>query len=314
MDESLSLDGSTTYYHAQAHLRGRLMNRTAAAVAAALLLAVPPALAADGWRFGLQGDASHEDNATRGLYDGRKSDNVAAVEGDATRSVLLSPQTGLLLRGAARYTRYSDLTDLSNLALTARAAWRIQPTPGFSTPWYEVAGQTQLLRFQGSDLRNGNVFTVETSVGSYLTDRMRLSGGFGLDRRNGGGTAGVFDYTQNRLFGNFDLRVGVSTAVYARVTRIGGDQVFSSGSVSGLSAVWEDDPALRGPLGLAVANEYRVDATTFAWEFGVNVPFGPGRALDVGLLRYDSKVNEGPASGLKYSATQIRASVLYRFQ
>ncbi|MGH8688805.1 MAG: hypothetical protein ACREVQ_13980 [Burkholderiales bacterium] len=285
-----------------------------AVLAAALVLAAPLARAAEGWRFGAQGDAIHDDNATRGIYDGAKADNLVSVQGDATNSILLSPQSGLVLRGLARYTAYNDITDFSNLALGARAAWRIQPSLGFDAPWYEIAGEVQRLLYPDSDLRDGWLISADASVGAYVTDRMRLSGGFGIDKRSGGGSAGVFDYTQNRLFGNFDLRVGVNTAVYARLTRIGGDQVFSSGSHQGGSAVWENDPALQGPLGLATANLYRIDATTMAWELGVNVPFGPGRAFDFGLQRYDSKVNDGLFSGQKYSATVLRASILYRFQ
>ena len=290
------------------------MKRIAVLAAALVVLAAPIARAAEGWRFGAQGDALHDDNATRGIYDGAKSDNLLSVEGDATRSYLLTPQSGLVLRGLARYTAYDNLSDLSNLALGLRAAWRIQPSLGFDSPWYEIAGEAQRLIFPDSDLRDGLLFSADASVGAYLTDRMRVSGGFGIDQRNGGGTAGVFDYTQNRLFGTFDLRVGINTAVYAKLTRIGGDQVFSSGSHSGGSAIWEDDPALRGPLGLTVANLYRIDATTMAWELGVNVPFGPGRSFDFGLQRYDSQINEGLFEGQKYSATVLRASVLYRFQ
>ena len=292
------------------------MKRIAVLAAALVVLAAPLARAAEGWRFGMQGDALHDDNATRGIYDGAKSDNLVSVEGDATRSSLLTPQSGLVLRGLGRYTAYDKLSDLSNLVLGLRAAWRIQPSLGFDSPWYEIAGEAQRLIFPDSDLRDGMLFSADASVGAYLTDRMRVSGGFGLDQRNGGGSAGVFDYTQNRLFGTFDLRVGINTAVYAKLTRIGGDQVFSSGSVSGLAPPgnWADDPALRGPLGLTTANIYKIDATTFAWELGVNVPFGPSRSFDFGIARYDSKVNEGAASGQSYSATLLRASVLYRFQ
>jgi len=283
-------------------------------LAAALVLAAPLARAADEWRFGVQGDALHDDNATRGIYDGAKADDLFSVQGDATRSYLLSERSGLVVRGLARYTAFNDLTDLDDLALGVRAAWRIQPTLGFGTPWYEIAGEANRLFFPDSDLRDGMLYTAEASVGAYLTDRMRVSGGFGIDKRSGGGTAGIFDYTQDRFFGTFDLRVGVNTAVYAKLTRIGGDQVFSSGSHSGGSSVWADDPALRGPLGLSVANLYRIDATTLAYELGLNVPFGPNRSFDFGLARYDSKVNEGLFEGQKYSATVLRASILYRFQ
>jgi hypothetical protein len=289
------------------------MKRTAA-IAAVFLLAAPPALAADAWRYGLNADLVHDDNATRGLYDGVKSDNVLAVEGSATRSLLLSPNSGALFRGALRYTQFADIKDISNVALIARAAWRVQPRLGFSAPWYEIAGQAQFMRHADSVLRDGSILSIDASAGSNLTDRTRLSGGIGLDKRSGGGAAGLYDLSTNRLWGTFDWRLGLHNTLYARLTRLAGDQVFSSGSVSNLSAVWEDDPALRSPLGLAVANAYRLDATTLIYELGFNLPLRRNDALDFSVQHSGSTVNEGPAEGLKYSVTQARASYVYRFQ
>jgi len=283
------------------------------AFAAVLLLAVP-AQAAEGWRYGLSADAVHDDNATRGLYDGEKSDNTVALEGAATRSFLLSSRSGVLVRAAARYSHFTDIKDISNLALIGRAAWRYQPSPGFSAPWYELTGQAQLLRHADSELRDGSIVSVDASAGSHLTDRTRVAGGLGFDKRSGGGTVGQYDLSTNRIWGMLDVRVGARNTAYARLTRQAGDHVFSSGSTSGLSAVWEDDPALRGPLGLAVANTYRLDATTFIYELGFNYPLSRSQALDFSASRAESKVEEGPVQGNTYSATQLRATYLYRFQ
>jgi hypothetical protein len=283
------------------------------ALAAVLLLAVP-AQAAEGWRYGLSADVVHDDNATRGLFDGEKSDNIVALEGAATRSFLLSSRSGVLVRAAARYSHFTDIKDISNLALIGRAAWRYQPSPGFSAPWYELSGQAQLLRHADSELRDGSIVSFDASAGSHLTDRTRVAGGLGFDKRSGGGTVGQYDLSTNRIWGMLDVRVGARNTAYARLTRQAGDHVFSSGSTSGLSAVWEDDPALRGPLGLAVANTYRLDATTFIYELGFNYPLSRSQALDFSASRADSKVEEGPVQGNTYSATQLRATYLHRFQ
>ncbi len=289
------------------------MKRTTV-IAAGLLLAAPLANAQE-WRYGLSADIVHDDNATRGLYDGKKSDNILGIEGTATRSLLLGPRSGALFRGGARYSQFFDIKDISNLALFGRAAWRYQPTPGFSAPWYEVAGQAQLLRHADSELRDGSIVSFEASAGSNVTDRTRLAGGVGLDKRSGGGTAGLYDLSTNRIWGTLDVRVGLRNTAYARLTRQAGDHVFSSGSVQGLNPlVWENDPALRGPLGLTVANAYRVDATSFIYELGFNYPLGRSDALDFSAARINTKVGEGAYEGNKYTATQVRASYLYRFQ
>lgn len=291
------------------------MKRTIA-LAAALLLVAPlaPLHAAEGWRYGLSADVVHDDNATRGLYDGVKSDNIVTLEGSATRSLLLGPNSGALFRASARYAHFTDIKDISNLALIGRAAWRYQPTQGLSGPWYEIAAQGQFLQHADSELRDGNIVSLEASAGSYVTDRTRLSAGFALDKRSGGGTVGLYDLSTNRIWGTLDLRVGVRNTVYARLTRQAGDHVFSSGSLQGMSGVWEDDPALRGPLGLAIANAYRVDATTFVFELGFNYPLASGQALDFSVTRFSTKAEEGIAQGEKYSVNQLRAAYLYRFQ
>jgi hypothetical protein len=106
----------------------------------------------------------------------------------------------------------------------------------------------------------------------------------------------------------------VRNTLYGRLTRLAGDQVFSSGSTSGLSDVWEDDPALRAPLGLAVANAYRLEATTFIYEIGFNYPLGAEHALDFSAAVASAKIEEGSYSGTTYDATLVRATYLYRFQ
>lgn len=288
---------------------------TITVIAAIFVLAALPVRGADEWRYGLSADVVRDNNATRGLYDGKKADSMVAVEGSATRSWLLSPGSGLLVRGAARYSHFMNIEDISNLALIGRTALRFQPTRGFSAPWYEIAGQIQLLRHADSDLRDGHISTLEASAGSHITDRFQLSAGIGADKRGGGGgSVGLYDLSNRRIFAAADLRVGVHHALYARITRQTGDQVFSSGSRSGLSAVWEDDPALRGPLGLAVANVYRIDATTLSWELGFNYRLGPEQALDFSVARFNTEVEAGPATGNQYRSTQLRATYLYRFR
>jgi hypothetical protein len=287
------------------------MTRLNAIAAALVLAAIVPAHAAEGWRYGLTGDVVHDDNATRGLYDGKKSDNIAVVEGSATRSWLLSPNSGTLFRAAARYSHFMDIDDISNLALIARGAWRYQPTRGYSAPWFELAGQAQVLQHADSELRDGTILTFEASVGSHITDRVRLSAGIGQDERSGDDT-GVYDLSNTRFWGSFDYRLGARNALYARFTHQTGDQVFNVIPALGLG-VWAPDPALTSVYG-APGNAYRVDATTQIIELGFNYPLLANQALDFSYTRISSKAEEGTAQGDKYNVNQVRATYLYRFQ
>ncbi len=285
------------------------MKRTAV-LAAAFLLAAQPALA-QSTRYGLDADYLHDDNASRGLYDAdRKADNILSLEGSATHSMLLGPRSGAVFRAAARYSYFNTFDDLSNLALTGRAAWRIQPGLEFSSPFFEIAGNLAWLQHADSELRDGTILTLEASTGSHLTDRVRLGGGFGMDKRDGGGTAGLYDLATSRFWATLDYRFGMRNTAYARLMQVAGDHVFCSITVSGLSPVWELDTALASGLGRA-ADCYRLDAKTLLWDIGLNYPLSGNRALDFTFTSYTSKADAG---GLEYDGMLLRASYLYRFQ
>jgi hypothetical protein len=299
------------------------MKRTVA-IAGALLLIVPlaPSLAAEGWRYGASGEFAHDDNATNGLYDAdQKGDSILSVEGSATRSVLLGKRSGALFRAAAKYSHFTTFDDLSNLSLSGRAAWRIQPGTGFSSPIYEVAGTLEWLRHAESELRDGTIMTLEASVGSHVTDRTRLGGGFAFDQRNGGdpgipGQFPIYDMDSTRFWVDVDYRFGARNTAYARVTQMQGDQVFNSITVAGISSqpdAWAQDPAFISELGRATES-YRVDSSTSVFDLGVNWALDRASSLDFLFTSYSSKAKEGPQNGNKYSGSIIRATYLYRFQ
>ena len=291
------------------------------AMAAALVLAAPlaPAHAAEGWRFGASGEAAHDDNATRGLYDAdQKGDTILSAEGSAIRSMPLGARGGALFRGAAKYSRFATFDDLSNLSLSGRAAWRTQPGTSFSSPIYELAGTLEWLKHADSELRDGTITTLEASVGSHVTDRVRLGGGFAWDKRNGGdpgiaGQVAIYDVDSTRFWVSADLRFAVRHTTYARVTRIEGDQVFNSVTVAGLTGAWALDPAFASELGRAT-DSYRVDSSTTVFDLGVNWALDRESSLDFLYTSYSSKAQEGPQTGNKYSGNIIRATWLYRFQ
>lgn len=293
-------------------------------IAAALLVAasVLPARAAEGWRYGVSVDAAYDDNVSRGLYDADvKGDGVLSVEGSAVRSVLLGARSGALFRGAARYSQFLAFSDLSNLALSGRAAWRTQPGLNFSSPIFEVAGNLVWLQHADSELRDGTIATIEGSVGSHLTDRVRLGAGLAWDQRNGGdpgrpGEFAIYDIDNTRFWASLDYRFGTRNIAYARIMRVEGDQVFNSVTVSGIGPdpdAWATDPALAKELGGTV-NSYRADATSTVFDLGLNFPIASNRTLDFLFSSYSSKLNEGTYSGSKYDGYLLRASYLYRFQ
>jgi hypothetical protein len=289
------------------------------AFAAVLLLGAPLAIA-ESPRFGLDAEVLHDSNASRGLYDAdRKADSIVSVEGSLTGSTPLGSRGGLVYRAAARYDYFSTFQDLSNVALTGRAAYRVQPGTEFSSPFFEFAGNVVWLQHSDSALRDGTITSLEASIGSHLTDRVRLAGGIAVDQRNGGdpgipGQVAVYDMEYARVWATLDYRLGVRNTVYGRIMHITGDHVFNTVTNPGINpTAWAVDPALASGLGRP-ADAYRVDASTFTYDLGVNIPLAGNRALDFFVSSYNSKVDEGPQAGSKYTGYLLRASYLYRFR
>ena len=288
------------------------------AIAAALLMAAPPALA-DSTRFGLDAEVLHDTNASRGLYDAdRKADNILSAEGSITHSMVTGARSGAVFRGGARYSQFTTFDDLSNLAVTGRAAWRTQPGTEFSSPIFEIAGNLVWLMHADSVIRDGTIATLEASLGSHVTDRVRLGVGAAYDQRDGGdpgraGEVAIYDMKNTRLWGTLDYRIGEKSTAYGRVMYVGGAQVFNSVTSGGLSGAWATAPASAKEFGRAT-DSYRVEAATFVYDVGLNLPLAGGHALDFLFSYYTSKAEEGSQTGNKYDGMLLRASYLYRFQ
>lgn len=288
------------------------------AFAATLLLAAPLSLA-ESPRFGLDVEVLHDSNASRGLYDAdRKADSIVSIEGALAGSTPVGSRGGFVYRAAARYDHFGTFQDLRSVGLTGRVAYRVQPGTAFSSPFFEFAASAVWLSHGDSALRDGSILSLDASIGSHLTDRLRLGGGIGVDQRDGGdpgrpGEVAIYDMEYARVWATLDYRFGVSNTAYGRILHVIGDHVFNSVTVSGLSGAWATDPALAKELGGTV-NSYRADASTFVYDLGVNFALAGNRALDFFVSRYSSKLDEGPYTGSKYSGYQLRASYLYRFR
>lgn len=287
-------------------------------VLAVVLLWLAPWACAQEVRFGLDLDYLYDDNVSRGLEPDRRSDSVLTAEGSAAHSIYLGPRSGLALRAGLRYSQFLYFKDLSNLGLSGRAAYRLQPTEGFSAPWLELAGDVQWLRHGDSALRDGTIGGLSAEIGSLLTDRVRAAAGAGMQKRSSDDESGLFDLSTTRLWATLDYRLGIRSTLYGRVTRIAGDHVFTAadpalqGALSAGADVIVLDPALqRGYGGGLSPIGYRLEATTWVYDLGFNYPLAGNHGLDFSLSHAISKTDAG---NHEYDLTQLRVAYLYRFQ
>lgn len=287
------------------------------AIMTALLMLTPMATYCADTRFGLDAELTHDTNVNRTAWaNEEKSDEILAVEGHAARSFKLSPRSGAVVRGGLRLRGHREFGDLSNLAALGRAAYRFQPSPGYTGAWIELAGTAEVLRYRDSALRDGYIVTGTASIGKHLTDRIRLGAGLGRDEREGE-DGDLYDLSNTRAWLTFDYRVTPGITLYGSTTWIQGDQVFTANHPATQSELipYADvivaDPAFAGAFGGVPATAYRLEATTLLFEAGVNIPIRGNQALDFGASWFDSEADQG---GGAYDGATFRLGYFYRFR
>ena len=271
---------------------------------------------ADATRLGVDAEYGHDTNVNRAAVGKEeRSDDSVSIEAYAARSFLLSSRSGLLLRGAMRATEYFDFHDLSSLGVSGRASYRFQPSPGFTSPWIELAGQVDGFKYRDNDIRDGYATSATASVGKYFTDRIRMEAGAGFDRR-GGGSSGVYDLSNRKIWTALDYKLTPKTTVYGSATWMDGEQVFTLFN----TAAWAPlttyakaeaaDPVFSSAFGGA-PTAYRVDARTDRYELGINIALRGNDALDFGWSHFDSRADR---SGKRYDGDAFRIGYLIRFR
>ena len=289
----------------------------ACSMALALLAALPGAAMADATRFGVDAEFSHVTNVNRAALDKEEQDdNAVTVEGYAARSFLLSARSGIVVRGGVRAREFLDFGDLSSLAVTGRVAYRLQPSPGFRSPFLELAASAEAFKHRDSDIRDGYLVSATASVGSHLTDRIRVEGGTGYEQRIAS-EGDVYDLGNAKVWGSLDYKVARSATLYGSATWMDGEQVFTLLNWSNWANMYSyatasaSDPVFSSAFNGSAPNAYRVDASTTLLEIGVNFAITGTQALDVGVSRFESKADQGDGS---YEGATFRVGYLYRFK
>lgn len=296
----------------------RSTTATHSAIAILFLMVIPSAVAiAADTRYGIDAELAHDSNVNRAAYGGEEqSDQILSVEGHATRSFRLSPRSGIVLRGGLRLREHFEFDDIGSVAALGRIAYRFQPSPGYTSPWFELGGTLEALRFRDSALRDGYIASVFGSVGKHMTDRIRIGAGLGLDERAADeGT--LYDLSTTRAWLTLDYRALPKLNIYGSATWLQGDHVFTANNPAGqallipYSDVIVADPAFSSAFGGVPATAYRMEADTLLFELGANIPIAGNQAIDFGISQFTSSADQG---GGEYDGMMLRVGYLYRFQ
>lgn len=273
-------------------------------------------MGADSVRLGAHAEWLYDSNINRaGGMDASRAESILTVEGQATRSFLLSYRTGAVVRGALGLTAHTDYTDLSHLFALGRVAYRYQPNPSFTGTWLELAGQAEWRRHQDSRLRDSVLGSVSASLGKHVTDRVRLGGGIGHEIRNS--REDVYDLRTNRVWATIDYRATLKATVYGSVNYLDGDQVFNTAyggtqAIAGpLAKALAPDPALTQAFNGLVPVAYRFDAETWSYDLGLNYALSGTRALDFSIGYFDAKADQIMQT---YDGTILSLMYMQRFR
>jgi hypothetical protein len=248
----------------------------------------------------------HDDNLSRAESGQDKfGDNAVNLDLKLSWNHLLTPNSGLRLSGGLRLTEQARFDALSHIDLNAGIRYRIQPISGYTAPWIELGGGYQRQNYRDSQIRDGNVWSVDAILGKRFTDCIGGRVGVTEEWRQAD-NEDVFNWRRHRIFAALDYRLGLDTSLYANLSRDFGSQVFTATATPDFlraAMAVADDPA----FGLRRA--YRLDAVATTVELGVNLPLNAANTLDFGARHFSADADGGHS----YDETELRLSWLYRF-
>ncbi len=312
------------------------------------LLSLPMAVAAQTF-YELSGDVSYDDNVPRAEVENDIEDDfIFSIRGGAGRVFAVNDISGLILRAQLEGNFFEEFDDLHHLRAKGSAVYRIQPSPAYTAPWYELNLSLSQLEFRDSDIRNGSVVTVGANVGKRFTDRIEALAGYKFENR-WAREDDVFDIHHHDFFATLDysltesltfytgysFRTGevVSTAVPTTKIINGAneisrqpDNVFGPGTAleaAGPAPLPGPGPApgpglppgpAPAPLGPMVVSTdrfaYQLDADTHLVDLGANYAINRSTAIDVVGHYYETN---GKLDN-DYDGFIVSASLLLRFK
>lgn len=274
---------------------------------AVLLLACAGTAQADTTYIDVELAASHDSNLARAESSSdRFSDQMLDVGLSATRSMLLTPNSGLRFKGGLRLSEHAKYTGLNLASVNLGINYRIQPVAGYTAPWIELGAMLERQFFNNSAIRDGGLLAMEAIVGQRFTDRIGARIGIGHEQRRANNT-NVFEWQNRRMHVMADYKLGLNSMLYASLSRDFGDQVFTTTpnlELRGYSKAIALDPIF------GARRAYRMDAVSDVLELGVSKPLNSSNTLDFGLRRFHANAT----GGHRYDDTGLHASWLYRFR
>jgi opacity protein-like surface antigen len=260
--------------------------------------------------------ARHHSNLTRAhAPQDRRADVAVEASVIAGTYVALSGYDDATFVVDLRADRHDRFRGLDVVAIGASASYRRKLGLGLAAPYVAVSATIAREDYE-VDVRDSRRLELRADVGRRLDERTDVAAGVAYDLRDGdtdvplvpGFSSAIFDLRGATAYARaeFAPRAPWSLSLRASVRRGDvestsqrGEQVFVASDAIAV------DPAFNDPLLFG----YRLRGTTWSLGAGVNYALGASSAIDVSLLREDTRA----AHGLRYVAHIVSAAFVHRF-
>ena len=249
---------------------------------------------------GYAGNISHAE-----LSDEIENDFYARVGGSWGYGLKLDESSGLLLSAGANVTGHKRFKDLDNISVEALIDYQVASANQFGGLRYGFTSNLAYLVHRQSDIRDGFVWLLGPNLGTRLTDRLDVSGGYRYEYRIGEGT--TFDFRAHRLFAHVDYVLSRRSFLFARYTLRQGSVAVTASSMPKLvqaSRAVETDSVFNAGL------SWRFDGLTQSLEVGHELNFDSRNTLSVSAegVRTDGDNDND------YERLLLRVQYLYAFE
>ena len=267
---------------------------------------------ADATHIGMEAAVLHESNIGRAEYEQDEQEDTALRLGASiSRSMRLTDNSGLVARAGIQLSEQAHYDDLSLATAQGGIRYRIQPFPGFTMPWLDIALGAERLEYRDSDIRDGWIGNLAVGAGKYFTDRLRMTAGWIGERRYAEDSR-VFDLRNHGWQLGLDFKLTARGTLYAKAGRMYGDQV-STAPQSSLSPSPLQYKAQTADEALSEHGRnrtaYRFDAVTNSIEIGYNHALMGNLAFDISARYFDADAKGGHT----YEGYSAQAGLLYQF-
>jgi|GEM_PF-6736531 len=218
-------------------------------------------------------------------------DQFAELSASLAFSRLLTIKQGYTIASFTKLKGHNKFDALDSQTLGVSAIYRIQPTLGFTQPFYQISTTLKIQEFE-FDQRDNTTLELRAQVKKRFTDKLTAS--FGLEQQSIESDGTVFDLERSKIFTNMDLSLNRSSVLYFTYNYIDGDSVStgflntSQFKVVKYAEEREQDLAFSKELtGTWMA--YKIPTKTQTFKLGFNKRMPRDMSVDVSALMVDVK-------------------------